>query len=72
MYCSFCGSESHTEKNCPKTYQGQINRMYMRCSYCGSRRHNIKACPKTWGGSADRAWNENKIKDDFVKDKGFI
>lgn len=68
MYCSYCGSKLHTIVNCPKTWGGQANRSNMRCSYCGSNKHLIEACPKTWGGSANRQWNENKIKDSFIKD----
>lgn len=68
MYCSYCGSRFHTITNCPKTWGGQANRNKMRCSYCGSNKHLIEACPKTWGGSADRQWNEDKIRDSFVRD----
>jgi hypothetical protein len=68
MRCSYCGSNYHTTVNCPKTSQGQDNRNNMRCSYCGSNKHNINACPKTFQGNADRAWNEERISNDFVKD----
>jgi len=68
MWCSFCGSNRHTIKNCPKTWNGQANRNHMRCSYCGSRKHNINACEKTFNGNANMAWNKVKIKDDYVMD----
>ena len=54
MRCTYCGSNQHTVKNCPKTWDGQINRAHMRCGYCGSTTHNTKACPKTWSGSCNR------------------
>lgn len=69
MRCSYCGSHLHTVANCPKTWGGQINRRDMRCSYCGARDHNADACPKTWDGNASRARDEDKLKDDFVKDR---
>ena len=68
MYCSFCRSNKHTMKNCPHTYQGQINRMNMRCTYCGSNKHNVKGCPLTYEGSAKRAWHEREIDNEFIKD----
>lgn len=69
MRCSYCGSNLHAVTNCPKTWQGSVNRARLRCSYCGSHEHKIEACPHTWSGSADRRWNEDKIADYFVKDK---
>ena len=69
MYCSYCGSNLHTITNCPKTWGGSSNRNNMRCSYCDGRDHNINACPSTFEGNANRRWNEEKIKNDFVKDK---
>jgi hypothetical protein len=68
MYCSYCGSHAHTLRNCPKTAQGQSNRLHMRCSYCGSRKHNAQACPKTFAGNAAMAWNRDSIKDAHVND----
>ena len=68
MYCSFCGSHNHTIINCPKTWEGQGNRMNIYCTYCGSHKHNINACPKTHDGSAKRTWNKNSIKDDYIED----
>jgi hypothetical protein len=41
----------------------------MRCSYCGATDHNVNACPKTWEGSASRAWHEEEVEDDFIKDR---
>lgn len=68
MRCSYCGSNLHTIDNCPKTWGGSINRQRMRCGYCGSPKHNTPACPKTWGGNAARAWDEESVVGDFVKD----
>ena len=68
MSCSYCGSSQHTLPNCPKTYKGQASRRAMRCSYCGSKDHNVRACPKTWRGNAARAWHEDDVKDDFIRD----
>lgn len=68
MYCTFCGSHNHMIINCPKTFNGQVNRANMRCTYCGSHKHNINACPKTFDGSAKRSWNIERIKNDFIKD----
>jgi len=68
MYCTFCGSRNHTTTNCPKTWEGQGNRMNIRCAYCGSHKHNINACPKTHDGSAKRTWNKDSIENDYIKD----
>jgi hypothetical protein len=68
MWCSYCGSNQHEVENCPKTWGGQISRAKMRCSYCGSNNHNVNACPKTFEGNANRTWNEDSVKKDFVKD----
>jgi hypothetical protein len=46
--------------NCPKTWDGQMNRNVMRCSYCGSNKHNVNACPGTF------AIDNNK--NNFIKD----
>ena len=70
MQCSYCGSHLHTVANCPSTWGGSIRRASMRCGYCGATDHNVNACPKTYGGSASRAWHEESVKDDFVKDGG--
>jgi hypothetical protein len=40
----------------------------MYCTYCGSKEHNVNACPSTYEGNANRAWHEDKVEDDFVKD----
>ena len=69
MHCSYCWSNLHTAKNCPKTWAGSANRASMRCTYCGSREHNVNACPKTWHGSAKRAWHEYTVEGDFIKDR---
>jgi DNA-directed RNA polymerase subunit RPC12/RpoP len=69
MRCTYCGSQQHSTINCPKTWEGQSNRLAMQCSYCGKTDHNINACLKTWGGNAARAWNPDMIADDFVKDR---
>ncbi len=69
LYCGYCDSHLHTERNCPKTEAGQSNRRNMRCSYCGSKKHNIDACPKTWGGNADRAWHPESVANDFILDR---
>lgn len=68
MRCSYCGSHFHTKTNCPKTWQGSINRAKLRCKYCGSHEHDIVACPSTWGGSARRTYNEEQVADHFIKD----
>jgi len=68
MYCSFCGSNKHTIKNCPKTHGGSCNRNNMYCSYCGSQKHDIEGCPKTHAGSAHRAWHPDSISDHFIED----
>lgn len=63
MYCTYCGSRSHTAKNCPKSYGGSVNRFHMRCTYCGGRDHNVDACPKTYSGST------NPDPNSYVRDK---
>ena len=68
MRCTYCDSHQHTEVNCPKTYNGSVNRLHMRCTYCGSYKHNVNACPRTFEGNAARAWNPEKVSNDFVKD----
>jgi len=65
MKCSYCGSVKHTEKNCPKTHEGWVNRLHLYCTYCGSEKHNVNACPKLNGTVALR----NKLlQDHFIKD----
>jgi hypothetical protein len=61
MRCSYCGSQLHTTKHCPKTWGGQGNRAGLRCSYCGGRDHNERACPKLGHGAPD--------PDDFILDR---
>jgi RNase P subunit RPR2 len=68
MRCSYCGNNLHTILNCPKTFQGQINRTKIKCAYCGSNKHYIDACPITFTGSKNRCWHENNIENDFIKD----
>lgn len=69
MRCTYCGSQLHTVVNCPSTWAGSARRAAMRCSYCGAPDHKVSACPQTWEGSARRAWDEDSIRDDFVRDK---
>jgi DNA-directed RNA polymerase subunit RPC12/RpoP len=69
MRCTYCGSQLHTVTNCPRTWAGSARRAAMRCSYCGAPDHKVRACPKTWEGSARRTWEEDSIKDEFVRDK---
>ena len=68
MYCGYCGSGLHTIENCPKTWAGSCNRNNIHCSYCGSNKHNVNACPKTFEGNAKRAWHEDTVQKDFIKD----
>lgn len=68
MFCSFCGSNTHVIRTCPRTAGGQSRRRMMRCSFCGKKDHNIRACPKTNGGNARRAWAPHKIKADYLID----
>lgn len=46
MRCSYCGSQSHPLRYCPKTWGGSAARLHLRCDYCGGRDHNYEACPK--------------------------
>jgi hypothetical protein len=64
MKCTFCGSNKHTEKNCPQTHEGWINRLHMYCTYCGSQRHDIKACPRLIG----IAVQNEELFDHYIKD----
>lgn len=41
----------------------------MRCAYCGSNSHNIEACPLTFSGNAARAWHEESVENDFIRDR---
>ncbi len=50
MWCSYCGSDKHDTKYCPKTSEGESNRLHLRCDYCGAKDHNRDACPKAWPG----------------------
>lgn len=68
MRCNFCGSERHTERNCPATWQGQESRRRMVCAFCWKKGHTEKACPETWQGNAARAFNPESIADEFIKD----
>ena len=68
MYCSYCGSRTHTAELCPKTAAGQANRNNLRCGYCGSNEHDIQACPKTFSGNAARAWYPYRVADHFKRD----
>jgi len=45
MYCTWCGSTTHTEATCPKLNARKgTSRMY--CSFCGSNEHSDDNCPK--------------------------
>jgi len=68
MRCTFCGSEKHTEKNCPRTWQGIENRRRMVCAFCWARGHTEKACPQTWQGNAIMASDPESVADEFIKD----
>ena len=46
MYCTWCGSRTHTQKTCPKLAARQGTRKY--CSFCGSNNHTFNNCPKRW------------------------
>lgn len=46
MRCSYCGSQAHVIKLCPKTWGGQANRNALRCAYCGGTDHSNASCPK--------------------------
>lgn len=50
MRCTYCGSNKHPYKYCPKTWGGASKRNSLRCSYCGNNKHNRDACPKAWPG----------------------
>lgn len=69
MYCGFCGKNTHTIVNCPKTAGGSINRSRMYCVFCGLKDHNVEACPKTFSGNAARAWHPESVADHFIKDQ---
>lgn len=68
MFCSYCWSNQHTTRLCPKTWAGSARRAHLRCSYCGATDHEIEACPRTFSGSAARTWHEDDVADHFVKD----
>jgi len=46
LRCTYCGAETHTAANCPKTWAGQAARAQMRCAYCGKGDHKVTACPE--------------------------
>ncbi|QEH81199.1 hypothetical protein EIK56_25190 [Sphingomonas sp. C8-2] len=46
MRCSYCGSDRHQRRLCPKTWGGSSARRHLRCTYCGGRDHAYEACPK--------------------------
>lgn len=62
LWCSYCGADTHSKPNCPKTWGGQGNRNSMRCTYCGKDDHRASSCPSL--GKAQR------IANDHVLDKG--
>jgi hypothetical protein len=66
MYCSYCGKNTHTLTNCPKTWAGSVHRRQLRCGYCGAKDHALKACPKTYAGNAARSWYPDKVADHFI------
>lgn len=68
MRCSYCGCFGHTLANCPKTWEGSVNRFHMRCNYCGGRDHKASACPKTRGGVDNRRWRAGDVSDDYFLD----
>lgn len=68
MYCTYCGSGTHSKALCPSTYSGSARRANLWCSYCGSKEHEIKACPDTYSGNAARAWYPNRVADHFKTD----
>ena len=68
MYCTYCGSDRHQVRFCPKTHQGSANRLHLRCTYCGGRDHEIQACPKTYQGSAVLFVEPEAVREHFIKD----
>lgn len=60
--CSYCGSNQHTARHCPKTAGGQANRRGLWCTYCGSNEHSIMACPKNGA-------RRGADPDEYVKDR---
>jgi hypothetical protein len=65
MHCFFCGSDTHTQENCPDTAAGLVG---LHCTFCGSESHSLEACPKTVNGITRRyqPWLVEKY---FVKEK---
>lgn len=61
QWCSFCGANTHTVDNCPKTWGGQGNRNAMRCSYCGKTDHRNSSCPSLG--------REGRVAGDFIQDR---
>lgn len=49
MYCSWCGSNSHTIDTCPK-----LGRVRKYCWFCGQYGHSSKHCPRKWGNIKER------------------
>jgi hypothetical protein len=66
MKCKNCESVGHTEKNCPNTNEGWVNRLHMYCFYCGSRRHNMEACPRLQDSLTS---SRSDLHDHYIKDR---
>ena len=64
MYCSWCGSHTHTENSCPKlaARQGTSHR---HCSFCWSLGHTSDNCPKIWGNVRARQLEKARKKGEF-------
>lgn len=54
MRCSYCGSNRHDLRTCPKTWNGSAARANLRCTYCGGRDHDKQACRKRHTGRASQ------------------
>lgn len=63
MNCTYCGSRLHTKTNCPKTWQGSVNRLHLHCTYCGGKDHNKNACSKR------HITVTYKLDDNYILDK---
>lgn len=66
MRCTYCGSNLHDVRTCPKTWGGSARRHNLRCTYCGARDHDLQGCPKRATGRAEQA-KGIQIKDPWVR-----
>lgn len=64
MYCSFCGSRTHTLGTCPKRACNAFASR-RKCQFCGVAGHTFDNCPRRWANVESRRLEKLKREGKF-------